>query len=183
MSYKNNKISGFTLIELLVTVAIAGILFASGVPYFTETLVNNKTQSYSSEFSLALYLAQNEAIKRGTQVSVTPKTAATGNVWQGGWDIFVDTDRDGSQDSGEVLIKTYIPDAAGFTLKSKDTVFGTYIGFSSTGSPIGVVSGTAALSDGGFRLCRPDNDTALSRTIRITYSGNVSTSKGTTSCP
>lgn len=180
MNY-NKKLSGFTLIEMLVTVAIAGILLAMATPYFTETIMNNKTQSYSSELSMALFLAQNEAIKRGVQVTVKPNTTAIGNKWQGGgWTIFADSNADGIQDTGDELIKSYTADNS-YTLKSKDSVFASYVGFSATGSPVGIVSGIQAVSDGSFILCRPDNNNDLSRTIRLTFAGNISVNKGTIS--
>lgn len=177
MNY-NKKLSGFTLIEMLVTVAVASILLAAASPYFAETITNNKTQSYSSELSMALFLAQNEAIKRGVQVTVKPNRV-TGNKWQDGWVIFSDSNANGVQDTADELIKSYLPEDATHTLKSADSVFANYVGFSATGSPIGRVAGVAEVADGHLILCRPDNDNALSRTIRLTFAGNISVSKGT----
>jgi len=174
----NNRCLGFTLIEMLVTVAVAGILLALSTPYFAEIITNNKTQSYSSELSMALFLAQNEAIKRGVQVTVKPTTVA-GYQWQGGWAIFSDSNANGVQDGADELIKAYTAVDSTYTLKSKDSVFANYVGFSATGSPLGIVSGSQMVSDGYLILCRPDNNNDLSRMIRLTFAGNIRVSKGT----
>lgn len=174
----NNKCLGFTLIEMLVTVAIAGILLAISTPYFTEIITNNKTQSYSSELSMALFLAQNEAIKRGVQVTVKPNATGTGYKWQGGWTIFSDNNGNGTQDGTDELIQSYTDADSAYTLKSKDSVFASYVGFSATGSPLGIVSGVQAVSDGYLVLCRPDSDNNLSRILSLTFAGNIRVSKG-----
>ena len=165
--------SGFTLIELLITMAIAAILLAVATPSFQEMLLNNKTSSYASDFKMALYLAQNEAIKRGVQVTIKPKSNAS-QVWTGGWDIFEDPNSNKTLDSTEEHIKTYIPQDSSFSLKSASAGFGQWIVFSNTGIP---------QTEGEFRLCRPDSNTHLSQTIALTYAGNIMQKKGTTSCP
>jgi len=174
----NNKCLGFTLIEMLVTVAIAGILLAISSPYFAEIMTNNKTQRYSSEISMALFLAQNEAIKRGVQVTIKPTTTATGYKWLGGWTIFSDANANGVQDGTDELIKSYTAVDGTYTLKSKDSVFANYVGFSATGSPLGVVGGSQMVSDGYLVLCRPDSDNDLSRMVSLTFAGNIRVSKG-----
>lgn len=178
-NHNNNKVSsGFTLTELLIAVAIVGILMAAAAPSFRETILKNRTSSYATDFKMALYIAQNEAIKRGIQVTVKP-TSATSQVWTGGWNIFVDDNNNETHETGEELIQTYVPEDSTFNLKAGTTEFGNWIAFTTAGTPLGA-SGEA---DGEFRLCRPDSDTSLSRTIKITYAGNITVKEGTSSCP
>jgi len=168
---------GFTLIELLIAVSIAAILAVIAIPSMSESIKNSKVKELSSEFTAALHLTQSESIKRGVQVSMRPKQI-TGNTWQTGWNIFVDTDRDGIQDAGEELIQDYTIPLNNLTLVSKDSTFASWLSF----QPSGASRGTGGMS-GGFRICRSDSNMAKSRSITIQGSGNVIVEEGTLSCP
>lgn len=172
-----SKSSGFTLIEMLVTIAVAVILATLATPSMKEGVLNGKTKALSSEFTSALHLAQSEAIKRGVQVSIKPMQT-TGNQWQTGWDIFVDTNENGANDTGEELIQTFSMSSDGLTLTSKDSVFSSYVAF----LPSGATRGNAGIS-GGFKLCRADLNVNESRDFTLQSSGNIIVEKGTLSCP
>ncbi|MEE9351351.1 MAG: GspH/FimT family pseudopilin [Thiotrichaceae bacterium] len=174
MNNKSNQ-SGFTLVELIVTVSILGILTAAAMPSLKTIFLKNTTIAYSNDFKMALYLAQNEAIKRNIQVTIKPTTASS-TTWQDGWDIFEDTDNDGTQDTGEELIYSYTPSATNFTLKSETSSFDTSLAFNPMGEPIVATSG--ASSSGEFTLCGPDNDGLLARIIKVSFSGNIIINEG-----
>ncbi len=74
---------GFTLIELMVTVAVLAILMAVATPSFTDILVSMRMRAAAYDLVGDLVLARSEALKRGTNVTITP--AATG--WTGGWTV------------------------------------------------------------------------------------------------
>lgn len=75
---------GFTLVELLVGVAVMGILGAIAAPSFTRLIASQRTKSIAGELHTALVRARSEAIKRNTDVTLTPVTAGQ---WQYGWSI------------------------------------------------------------------------------------------------
>ena len=143
----------------------------------TESMENSKVKTLSGEFTIALHLAQSEAIKRGVQVSIKPQLSSS-NAWQTGWDVFSDPNANGTQDASEELIQTYSFNTQGLTLVSKDTVFATWLGF----TPSGAAKGNGGIN-GEFRICRADGNTSKSRTFTIQATGNVITELGTSTCP
>lgn len=174
---QKDRIAGFTLIEMIITVSIAVILSSLAAPSLREWVVDGQTRELSSEFHMALTLAQSEAIKRGLQVSIAPQALA-GNAWLNGWTVFEDRNSNGIQDAGELTLLTHEWPDNGLTLVSSDSVFSNWLAF----LPSGAVTGNAGIN-GGFRLCRKDRNTQKSRTITLQSSGNIIVEKGTVSCP
>jgi type IV fimbrial biogenesis protein FimT len=74
--------TGFTLIELLTVIAVLGVMMAIAIPSLKDFIASQRVKSTSYEISTALLLARSEAIKRNTQVTITPLTA---NTWSSGW--------------------------------------------------------------------------------------------------
>lgn len=172
---KSSDQTGFTLIELLITIAIAAIMLAMAAPSLQEIYNNNMLSTYSSDFRMTLYRAQNEAVKRNRRVTVQAKSAVN-QVWQGGWDIYIDSNNNNTIDSTEEVLYSYVPSAENYRLTSKNVSFGNAVSFAPSGSPIG----NAGSTDGEFWLCRPDNNATLSRTIKIGFSGFISVVEGAT---
>ncbi|MHB8668787.1 MAG: GspH/FimT family pseudopilin [Burkholderiales bacterium] len=75
---------GFTLGELLVVLAITGILAALAGPSFSQFIKNQRMKSMASDLNASLTLTRSEAIKRNTNVTMSPATAG---AWQSGWQI------------------------------------------------------------------------------------------------
>ena len=169
--------AGFTLIEILVTLSIATILATMAVPSVTESIESSKVKALSTELTVALHLAQSEAIKRGIQVSITPKQN-NGNEWQIGWDIYSDPNANGVRETTEELIHTHDFNTNGLTLVSANSVFATWLGF----LPSGAAKGNNGIS-GGFRICRADGNTSKGRTFIIQATGSIITEVGSSSCP
>lgn len=79
------RVRGFTLIELMVTIAISAILLGLAVPSFSSFIKSQAVRTSSSDLNAALIFARSEAIKRNSNVTLTPASGG----WQNGWSITV----------------------------------------------------------------------------------------------
>lgn len=162
MCNHTKQVSGFTLLELMVVIAIAGILMAAAVPTFRDLIRNTRLTTYANEFVTALNLARSESIKRGVSVTLR-KIGGTGTYWNSGWNVFVDTDADGTLDTGEEVIRTYNALPNGYTLVGTNTNISNYLSY----KPDGMTN----VITPGFILCdnRDGNNMIEPYTARIIY--------------
>jgi type IV fimbrial biogenesis protein FimT len=78
------RAAGFTLVEIMVVVTIVAVLGSVAAPSFTGLIASQRLKGASSDLFSALLRARSEAIKRNTEVSLTPTTASQ---WPSGWTI------------------------------------------------------------------------------------------------
>jgi type IV fimbrial biogenesis protein FimT len=98
---------GFTLVELMVTVVVLAVILALGVPSMAGFVRTSKVRSAQSELIASLMLARSEAVKRGATVGIAASSPTTGNEFNAGWTVWVDTDVNGVVDAGEPVIRDY----------------------------------------------------------------------------
>ncbi len=79
-----NQSSGFTLIELLIVVTILGVLAAIGTPSLQFMIATYRLKTFTSDMHTMLTLARSEAIKRNSNVTITPANASD---WSMGWSL------------------------------------------------------------------------------------------------
>jgi type IV fimbrial biogenesis protein FimT len=108
---KQKAITGFTIIELVVTMAIFAILVALAAPSFTSVINNNRLTGNANELLSTLQSARMEAVRRNSRVvfcrNDDPDLGNVCNTGAGawlGWMTFVDVNRNGDFDAGEVLL-------------------------------------------------------------------------------
>ena len=87
--------SGFTLIELVLVITLTGILSAMAYPSFASTIKSLRISTASNLFLSTLNLARCEAIKRNLPI-VVAKIDPNSNVWEKGWFVYVDVDKNNS---------------------------------------------------------------------------------------
>lgn len=103
---------GFTLLELMVVLAIAGVLFAVGIPAMGNFIRNSRITSAANDVMGGLHFARSEAIKRRLPVTLCTSTSAATNpnptcansAFLTGWFAFVDTNQSGQRDAGELVL-------------------------------------------------------------------------------
>lgn len=97
--------AGYTAAELLVTLAVIAIVTAMAAPGLRGFLQNNRAATDANALVSALSLARNEAVTRGTTVSVCATrdglSCEAGGGWSSGWLVHTDANAPlGSIDGG-----------------------------------------------------------------------------------
>jgi type IV fimbrial biogenesis protein FimT len=97
-----DKHSGFTLIELLVSIVVLAVVLALGIPSFQDFIKNNRLAGQTNDLVMAIQMARNEAVKRGTGsvicASDDQATCSDSDDWTTGWIVFSDIDQEGDYD-------------------------------------------------------------------------------------
>lgn len=70
------------MIEMMMVVAIIGVLTAIAAPSFKQTIEMQRAKSAAADLHAALTRTRSEAIKRNTDVTLSPKSGNWGNGWQ-----------------------------------------------------------------------------------------------------
>jgi len=167
---------GFTLIEILMVLALLGVMLAAGMPSFmafiTKTRVSGATNEFLGDVSYARSAAATRQVEVAICVSTNQTSCTTGNAWERGRIIFIDTNADGAVSAGETVLRVSQPTTA-------TTVAAT--GFGSTDilrfRPQG---GLRPPTQGSFKLC-PSSGTE-GRMLSIATTGRPVISKINT-CP
>ena len=82
------RASGFTLIELMVTLTVLAVMLGIGVPSFRNFIAGQKVKTATYDVMASLLLARSEAVKRNTNVALTPGSAT---AWADGWTVSTGT--------------------------------------------------------------------------------------------
>lgn len=173
---KTGCLQGFTLVEVIIVITIIGIISAIAIPNFIAWLENNRLRDSSQDLLSNVQYAKFEAIKRNRNVVITfaPVACAPAIPQPGGsYTIFAD-DGNGGGVSGNSIREANEPIlrqetmGRGIGLCNGSVAFtvlpaNTY-GFTPTGRPVGLNSGTAALR----------NDNGRVHTLTLGVAGNLS---------
>ncbi len=159
-------IRGFTLIEMMITIVVLAILVAVAVPGMLGMMERNSVVAESNELIAALLLTRSEAIKR--EVSTVLVSSASG------WRVFVDTNGNGTEDSGEEVLVIHTVNNSNVTLSANGAA-ASGIRYSSSGRVLG--GGFSGGSTDYFKLVR---GSAPTRCVRFSLTGRPWVDKHTT---
>jgi len=135
---------GLTLVELMTTVAVLVISLTLAAPALTSFLRSSRLRAVQSEFASSLMLARSEAARQGVRVGVEALQPPADGGFARGWRVWVDTDSNGSYDSGEPVVREVPAPGAPLAISSTPEVRNVIF------APSGFL---VAASDIKFRLC------------------------------
>lgn len=150
---------GVTLIELMIGIAIAAILVSVGVPSFKQLMINNEITQTRDNLYTTVISARSEAIRRGKDITL----ARSGTTWAAGWSLFIDTDKDGTVDTGEEILKVGQANTNVMSISWSGTQ--NYVRFNSQGLL------TASSLAGTFTLCHSQGGAAYAKSVNISTTG------------
>lgn len=104
--------------------AIITIMATVAIPSFMTMSRDNQLAVKHNDFLGTLSLARNEALTRGTRVTICKfgiGPDCNGQEWEDGWIVFIDTDSDGMVDGNETVIRLYPPMTRNNTLRGINT--------------------------------------------------------------
>ena len=161
-----DRVRGFTLLELLVVVAISGILLGVGLPAMGALIERNQFKAEVSAVHRAVALSRSMAVYRGEAVSLCPldNLGNCSDQWSNSLSIFADTDRSGSLDENEVIIKV-LPALSGDSSNLMRD-------FNRSSAVMFYPSGSAFGRNGTMKICLRSTPN-LSATIIISGSGRI----------
>lgn len=171
---------GVTLIEVMIVISILAILLSIALPSYQRFIISNRLTGQINELVADLSMARNEAGTRSRTVRLCIAASSTacstsGTAWEGGRILWVDTNNNGTLDSGTEILK-YVPALDGNATLSLS-------GFSSNSSiaflPYGGLSPTAG-GPGTFTLCATGD--TRGRQVTIPFTGRA-LAKRIDSCP
>lgn len=103
------RTSGFTLIELLVCLGILTILLVIAMPSFAGLKQRSTVTATHNLLLTGFATARNHAVSTGQLVTICPVAGESGcradGVWDEGWAIFVDINRNGRLDAADTIVR------------------------------------------------------------------------------
>lgn len=176
-SHDARNARGFTLIELMVTVSVLAIILGLAAPSFRDFILNNRLTAQINDLVADISYARSEAAVRGIRVTMCASAdldvcSDSGDAWQGGRIVFIDTNSNGTRESTEQILKKTESVGGSRTLIASGFPNTYFLSF----RPYG---GLLPATGGSFKLCDPDIDTG--RTVVVAATGRPAASK--VACP
>lgn len=165
---------GFTLLEALAALGILAIIMTLAMPFYQDTLRNQQLSDAANNVVTALQLARAEALKRQTRVAVCAHArslCAPSSVWNEGWVVAVDDNRDQLWRGDDLIVRQFGGDHPAVRIFS-----------SRAGAIIFDAGGRSAGSNTTLTICHPEamqahrvvlNNAGRMRTERTSRTGII----------
>jgi len=177
---KQRRLRGFGLIELLVTLFLAALLLGLAVPAYNDWIATTEMMNEAQHLASSMNQARAAAINSGFRVNLCQTAGGRQclpvGTWEGGWILFIDTNRNGEVDDGEKVLWVEQAAPAGVTMAANGPL-SYYVSYTSLGHAR-MLNG--ALQMGTFTVCRrgrPAIDVVLA------HSGRVRIARTSAICP
>jgi type IV fimbrial biogenesis protein FimT len=165
-------------VELIITIIIASVLLTIALPFSRNFMVNYRMNSAASDIVAALQLAKITAVRKNANTVVVFSSSPYSPSGQSGtYRVFVDSDEDWVEDSGEETLVSTVTMPSGVTLYFSSFTNNGTGGTDSAGfSPKGLVarSTTGAFVSGEVRL---RNVAGRYARVQVTAAGGITLSK------
>lgn len=119
-SYRQQR--GLTLLELVMGLAVVAVLFGIALPEFDALLQRQRIVAAQHALSGSFHLARTHAVTQRVNTAVCPSQdglhCAPGGVWDAGWLVYADRNRNGRLDTDEDVLQVHQRPADGLRLRS-----------------------------------------------------------------
>lgn len=169
IGFAYRSIRGFSLIELFMTLAVAGILLGIALPSFKQLLERQTFIAAQHQLMGGFHHARTLAVTHGRPAAICPTangvSCRSGGVWDTGWLVFVDANRNGRRDADEPIERVHLQQASSLQIRS------------SAQRPMAMFrpNGGSGASNLSLRLCsedgRPLGGLVLNNTGRLRQAG------------
>jgi len=174
--------AGHGLIQLVTTLSIVSILLTIAAPTFRTIRQHQTTNASARSLFVNLAYARQEAITRACQITLCPSTDGVtctpdSGLWEQGWILFVDDNRDFRHEPAETLLRVTPPLNSGITLRTSSN-YRDGIAY----LPLGDSRGEGGLANGTFRICcgaHPEDGVA----VVLNIEGRPRISREVAQCP
>lgn len=104
------KVAGFSLMEVLMAMGLVAVLLGLAVPGVGAWRSRHELRAVAEDVWNSLILARSQALVHQQRVVMCPVSSAgrcdVQGQWLQGWQVFVDSDRDGQRSTGELLLQS-----------------------------------------------------------------------------
>ena len=122
IGFAYRSIRGFSLIELFMTIAVAGIVLGIALPSFSQMRERQGFIAMQHQLMGGFHQARTLAVTRRLPAAICPTAdglnCRNGGVWDQGWLVFVDANRNGRRDAGEAVERVQLESSPRLRVRS-----------------------------------------------------------------
>lgn len=161
---------GFTLIELMVVILMVAVITMIAVPSWRTLQARNAVRALVNDYTVSLYLARTEAVRRNARVSICPSNdgaTCTDSAMEAGWMVILGL----PTDANFTILQDVLPRPRVRSDFANNALANRSITFLPNGQPAANFAGNT------LRVCPADADlAALSREVALNRTARINLS-------